>query len=196
MSDQHRRSVLAQSARPSFDEVVLPHLRVAYGMARGLMRDPSEAEDVVQEASLRAFRYFRTFAGGDGRAWFLTIVRNVCREWRGRRPLALTDSFDEQEHSADQPPRDPETLVLKTDSARLVAQAMHTLPDRFRELLVRRELEGLSYQELADVMDIPIGTVMSGLSRARTAFRGAVDRAMRRTVEPPGSACAAQLVRE
>jgi RNA polymerase sigma-70 factor (ECF subfamily) len=174
MSDPQGRSLSTRSACPSFDEVVLPHLNAAFGMARGLMRNPSDAEDAVQEASLRAFRYFRTFAGGDGRAWFFKIVRNVCREVRGRRPRALTDSFDEQQHSDGQPARDPETLVLKSDSARLVAQAMHALPDRFRELLVRRELEGLSYRELADEMDIPIGTVMSGLSRARTAFRGAL----------------------
>jgi len=180
VASRPRRSVPARASGHSFNDVVVPHLNAAYGLARWLMRNPSDAEDVVQEASLRAFRYFRTFAGGDGRAWLLRIVRNVCFEWRGRRH-APTDSFDERQHSDGLPARDPETLALLNDRARLLAQAMRTLPDRFRELLVRRELEGLTYQELADVLDIPIGTVMSGLSRARTALREAVDRALKQT---------------
>src|SRR5215475_791824 len=159
MTNQRRRSVSTRTAGNSFDEVIVPHLNAAYGLARWLMRNPYDAEDVVQEASLRAFRYFRTFAGGDGRAWLLRIVRNVCFEWRGRRH-APTDSFDERQHSDGLPACDPETLALRNDRARLLAQAMRTLPDRFRELLVRRELEGLTYQELAEVFDIPIGTVM------------------------------------
>ncbi len=182
----------------SFDDVVVPHFGAAYSLARWLMRDPDDAEDVVQEASLRAYRYFRTFSGGDGRAWFLRIVRHVCWEWRERRQRRPTDSFDEQQHSADQPIGDPEALALRTDTVRLVTQAMRTLPDRFRELLVRRELEGQSYRELADSMDIPIGTVMSGLSRARVALRGALDRELKRTDAAAAgkSASAVQAVRE
>ena len=145
----------------SFDEVVLPHLDAAYRLARWLMRNEHDAEDVVQEASLRAFRYFRTFAGGNGRAWFLRIVRNTCCGWRGHGVQALTDPFDEEQHSSAQPASDPETLLLQTDDVTLIERAMSNLPDRFRELLVLRELEGLSYRELADVMGIPIGTVMS-----------------------------------
>jgi RNA polymerase sigma factor (sigma-70 family) len=170
---------MSSLAGHSFDDVVVPHLAAARSMARGLVRDRSDAEDVVQEASLRAFRYFRTFTGGNGRAWFLKIVRNVCWEWRDRSRGALTDAFDEQQHSAAQPVRDPETLALRLDDARLIARAMHTLPDRSRELLVRRELEGLSYRELADVMGLPLGTVMSGLSRARLALRGALDQELK-----------------
>jgi RNA polymerase sigma-70 factor (ECF subfamily) len=181
MASRPHRPASARTSGHSFNDVIVPHLNAAYGLARWLMRNPYDAEDVVQEASLRAFRYFRTFAGGDGRAWLLRIVRNVCLEWHGRRHGALTDSFDERQHSDGLPARDPETLALRNDGARLLAQALRTLPDRFRELLVRRELEGLTYQELADVLDIPIGTVMSGLSRARVALRGAVDRALKQT---------------
>lgn len=160
----------------SFEEVVLPHLDAAYRLARWLMRNDHDAEDVVQEAALRAFRYFRTFAGGNGRAWFLRIVRNTCHGWRGHAVQALTDQFDEEQHSTStQPAFDPETLLLHTDDVALIKRTMSSLPHRFRELLVLRELEGLSYRELADVMGIPIGTVMSGLSRARQAFRSALD---------------------
>ena len=177
----------ARGGGQSFDEVIVPHLTAAHGLARWLMRNPYDAEDVVQEASLRAFRYFRTFTGGDGRAWLLRIVRNVCLESHGRRHHALTDSFDERQHSdSDGLARDPEALALRNDRARLLARAMRLLPDRFRELLVRRELEGLTYQELADVMEIPIGTVMSGLSRARVALRGAVDKAVKQTSQGVG----------
>jgi RNA polymerase sigma-70 factor (ECF subfamily) len=158
-----------------FDEVVLPHIDAGYRLAHWLMRNEHDAEDVVQDATLRAFRYFRTFMGGDSRAWFLRIVRNTCSGWRGHRYDALNDPFDEEQHGSGRPAFDPEVLLLQTDDATLLARAMQTLPDRFHRLLVLRELEGLSYQELADVMEIPIGTVMSRLSRAREALRGALE---------------------
>ena len=175
MSNGRSRPATAPAIGESFDEVVLPHLDAAYRLARWLMRNEHDAEDVVQEASLRAFRYFRTFAGGNGRAWFLRIVRNTCCGWHGHSVQALTDPFDEEQHSSAWPASDPETLLLQTDDVRLIEQAMSNLPDRFHQLLVLRELEGLSYRELADVMDIPMGTVMSSLSRARHALRGALD---------------------
>jgi RNA polymerase sigma-70 factor, ECF subfamily len=168
----------------SFEEVVLPHLDAANRLARWLMRNEHDAEDVVQEASLRAFRYFRTFTGGNGRAWFLRIVRNTSRGWRGQNVHAPTESFDEERHSSARPAFDPETLVLRTDDVLLIERAMRNVPDRFRDLLVLRELKGLSYRELADVLDIPIGTVMSSLSRAREAFRGAVDNQLRQSGIP------------
>ena len=158
-----------------FDEVVLPHIDAGYRLAHWLMRNEHDAEDVVQDATLRAFRYFRTFTGGDGRAWFLRIVRNTCSGWRGHRYDALNDPFDEEQHGSVRRAFDPEALLLQTDDATLLARAMQTLPARFHRLLVLRELEGLSYQELADVMEIPIGTVMSRLSRAREALRGALE---------------------
>jgi RNA polymerase sigma-70 factor, ECF subfamily len=175
MNDQLRRSTTAPALGESFDDVVLPHLDAAYRLARWLMRDEHDAEDVLQEASLRALRYFRTFVGGDGRAWFLRIVRNTCYGWRSHRDQAPTDSFDEEQHSSERPQSDPETLLLQTDDARLIARALSSLPDHFHQLLVLRELEGLSYRELSDVIGIPMGTVMSRLSRAREALRGALD---------------------
>ena len=158
----------------SFDEVVVPHLDTAYRLACWLLRNEHDAEDAVQEASLRALRYFRTFTGGNGRAWFLRIVRNTCHGWRGNGPLAQTDPFDEERHSIDQRARDPETLVLQSDDARLIETAMMAVTDRHRELLVLRELDGLSYRELADATGMPMGTVMSGLSRGRQALRKAL----------------------
>jgi len=168
----------------NFDEIVLPHLDAAYRLARWLMRNEHDAEDVVQEAALRALRYLRTFNGGDGRAWFLRIVRNTCIGWRGRRIGALTDSFDEEQHSSTRAAFDPETSLLQTDEVALIRRALASVPDRFRELLVLRELEGLSYREVADVMGIPIGTVMSGLSRARRALRTALDNDLKRAATP------------
>jgi RNA polymerase sigma-70 factor (ECF subfamily) len=168
-----------RSAGESFDEVVLPHLDAAYRLARWLMRNEHDAQDVVQDASLRALRYFRTFTGGDGRAWFLRIVRNTCSGWRGHRFDALTDPFDEEQHRSVWPASDPERVLLQTDDATLVERAMRNLPDRFHQLLVLRELEGLSYRELADVTGIPVGTVMSRLSRAREALRDALDSELR-----------------
>jgi RNA polymerase sigma-70 factor (ECF subfamily) len=169
----------------TFEEVVLPHLDAAYRLARWLMRDDPDAEDAVQEASLRAFRYFRTFVGGNGRAWFLRIVRNTCAGWRGHRFQASTDPFDEEQHSQTQQPMlDPETLLLQADGLRLLERAMSNLPVRFRELLVLRELEGLSYRELGEVIGIPTGTVMSGLSRARQALGRALSNELRQARTP------------
>jgi RNA polymerase sigma-70 factor (ECF subfamily) len=173
MNDTLPRPVITPE-RESFDDVVLPHLDAAYRLARWLMRNEHDAEDVVQEASLRALRYFRTFTGGNGRAGFLRIVRNTCRDWHARPLRACTEPFDERQHNGTAPALDPEALLLRTDGVTLITRTMSGLPDRSRELLVRRELEGLSYQELADAMGIPMGTVMSGLSRARRAFRGAL----------------------
>ena len=174
MSNGLYRPATVPGIGESFDEVVLPHLDAAYRLARWLMRNEHDAEDVVQEASLRALRYFHTFTGGNGRAWFLRIVRNTCGGWRGHGVHARTDLFDEAQHGGAHPAPDPETLLRRSEDARLITQAMSDLPDRHRELLVFRELEGLSYREMADVMGIPMGTVMSGLSRARQAFRDVI----------------------
>ena len=181
MTDGLRRPATTDAIGSSFEEVVLPHLDAGYRLARWLMRNEPDAEDVVQEASLRAFRYFRTFNGGNGRAWFLRIVRNTCSGWRGRSVQALTDPFDEEQHPSDRVASDPETLLLQSDDATLIERAMSKLPDHFHQLLVLRELEGLSYRELADVLEIPVGTVMSRLSRARDALRGALDSDLKRS---------------
>src|SRR6185436_14525048 len=168
----------------SFDEVVLPHLDAAYRLARWFLRNEHDAEDAVQESSLKALQYFRTFTGGNGRAWFLRIVRNTCSDRFRGRVQAPTDPFDEEHHSSSRLTSDPETLLIRTADVAMIERALSTLPDRFRELLVLRELEDLSYRELADVLNIPIGTVMSGLSRARQAFRGVLDNQMKQSGMP------------
>jgi RNA polymerase sigma-70 factor (ECF subfamily) len=158
----------------SFEEVVIPHLDAAFRLARWLTRNEHDARDVVQDASLRALRYFRTFTGGDGRAWFLRIVRNTCSTWHRRRVDALMDTFDERRHLSASPGwTDPETLLTRADDATQVVRALQTLPDKLHHLLVLREFDGLSYRELADEIGAPIGTVMSRLSRGRDALRNA-----------------------
>jgi RNA polymerase sigma factor (sigma-70 family) len=166
----------------TFEDVVLPHLDAAYRLARSLAETDDDAEDIVQEAALRAFRYFRTFSGGNGRAWFLRIVRHLCYDCHGDKLKVASDSFDEEKHTASR--LTPETLLLHEDNVSLIEDAMSDLPERFRELLVLRELDGLSYRELADVLRIPIGSVMSGLSRAREAFRRAVAAELHRRERP------------
>ena len=158
-------------ATGGFDEVVLPHLAAGYRLALWLVRNQHDAEDVVQDAVLKALRYFRTFSGGNGRAWFLQIVRNTCWAWLQKRSQVPFDPFDEEQHSeARSMFDDPEASLLHTDDIALIERAMQNVSDRFRELLVLRELEELSYRELAEVLEAPIGTIMSGLSRARQAF--------------------------
>ena len=175
MNDAVPQPVATHARGASFDEVVLPHLDGAYRLARWLTRNDEDAKDVVQEASLRAFRYFGTFTGGSGRAWFFRIVRNTFYGWRGQDSQVGTDRFDEEQHSSDRSASDPETLLLQTAHATVIERAMGNLPDRLQRLLVLRELEGLSYRELANALEIPIGTVMSRLSRARQALRQALD---------------------
>jgi len=164
-----------------FDDVVLPHLEAAHRLARWLTGNDNDAEDVVQEASLRAFRYFRTFTGGNGRAWFLSIVRNASSSWHSHSRHSSTDPFDEEQHGIDRPAADPETLLLRVDDGTLLTRAIGRLPSRYRQLLVLRELNGLTYREVADEMGSPIGSVMSGLSRARRALREALQDEMNKS---------------
>jgi RNA polymerase sigma factor (sigma-70 family) len=151
-----------------FEEAVVPHLNAAYNLARWLTRNGDDAEDVVQEAYLRAFKSFDGFRGGDERAWLLTIVRNTCYTWlRANRPQERTISYDEEIHTTENASRNPETLLLENADHQLLKNALEELPLEFREVLVLRELEGLSYKEIAALAGIPVGTVMSRLARAR-----------------------------
>jgi len=155
-------------------EILLSHLDSAYNLAHWLVRNGDDADDVVQEAYLRAFQYSDRFRGGDARAWLLTIVRNTAYTWlRKTRAFEPVTQFDEQVTPTGVETLNPEQLLLQEADGRLVEQAMSQLPVRFREILILRELEGFSYKQIADVMGVPTGTVMSTLSRARARFRHA-----------------------
>jgi RNA polymerase sigma factor (sigma-70 family) len=160
------------SGGPDFEQVVLPHLDAAYNLARWLVRNPHDAEDVVQEACLRAVRFFGGYQEGNARAWLLRIVRNTAYSFlEKKRPVELAEEFDETIHVRESVERDAETALLQSVGSRILQEALEGLPVRFREALILRELEGLSYKEIAEVMDIPIGTVMSSLARGRTQLR-------------------------
>jgi RNA polymerase sigma-70 factor (ECF subfamily) len=168
----------------TFAEVVLPHLDSAYNLARWLVRSGDDAEDIAQEAMMRAFQYFDGFHGGDARAWLLRIVRNASYGWLQKNRARQPDVFDEAIH-AGLDVINPETLMLQNADARLVEAAMNALPARLREVLVLRELEGLTYKEISAVIGLPMGTVMSSLSRARARFRHAVNEELSRDPVPP-----------
>ena len=148
------------------EEALLPHLDAAYNLARWLTRDARDAEDVVQEAFLRALKHFATFKGGDARPWLLKIVRNTYYTWIQRNRVT-EDPFDEEEdiHIADTP--SPEMLLLKETDKQLVRRALQKLPTEFLEVIVLREFEELSYKQIAETVQVPVGTVMSRLARAR-----------------------------
>src|SRR5438270_5191450 len=165
--DQGRTSELLDvEERARFEQLVLPHLDAAFNLARWLLKSREDSEDVTQEAMLRAFRFFGRFHGGDARAWLLQIVRNTCYTWLGKnRPAELMTEFDEDVHQLQA--ANPETLASQADERQRLMLALESLPPRFREVLVLRELEGCSYKEIGEITGIPIGTVMSTLSRAR-----------------------------
>jgi RNA polymerase sigma-70 factor (ECF subfamily) len=166
---------LESSELARFEDAILPHLDAAYTLARYLTRDVHDAEDAVQDAFLRAIRYFGGFRGGDGRAWLLAIVRNVCYGLRRRhRKDRLTTEFDEELHSEANEAEDPGAEVLRTTTRESLEEAVDQLPDEFREVIVLRELQGLSYKEIGDVVGVPVGTVMSRLSRARRRLQRAL----------------------
>ena len=166
-------SELSVEERECFEQLVLPHVDAAFNLARWLLRGRSDAEDVVQEALLRACRFLGGFNGGDVRAWLLQIVRNACYTWLEKnRPMELSMEFNEELHQ--QTSATPETVAIVADDRRRLTLALETLPPRFREILVLRELEGCSYKEIATITSIPIGTVMSSLSRARRQLYSAL----------------------
>jgi RNA polymerase sigma factor (sigma-70 family) len=159
----------------AFDEIVPPHLDAAFNYARWLTGNDADAEDVVQDACVRALRFFGSRRDGDARAWLFTIVRNtwysrVSRRGRARDATALGDVSGDPPDVA----LDPEALLLQQQSVGQVRTALEQLPSEFREVIVLREIEGLSYKEIAAVMQVPIGTVMSRLSRGRDRLTSAL----------------------
>ena len=151
-----------------FERLIMPHVRAGYNLARWLTRSPHDAEDVVQEATMRALRAIDSFQGEDARCWLLTIVRNTCYSWlkqnRQRQPVA---PLDEELCEAEGDAGSPDAALLRAADVEMVRGAIDSLPLEYREVLVMREIEGLSYKQIATVADLPPGTVMSRLSRAR-----------------------------
>ncbi len=162
--------------RDRFEAEVLPHLDAAYRFARWLSRSPGDAEDVVQEAMLRAFRGFDALRGSDVKAWLLAIVRNchstALKQQQRRAFVPLPDEQDEQDgHAMVATTLDPEASAMRGDEKRTLDQLLSALPEDHREVLVLRELEDMNYREIATVTNVPIGTVMSRLARARAALK-------------------------
>ena len=157
-----------QSSAGRFEDVALPHLPAAYNLARWLVRNDQDAEDVVQEAYLRAFKFFGGYRGGESRTWLLTIVRNTCYSWLQRnRSRELTGSIDDTHEDATIDFANPELQLVQDANSQMVHESLAELPLEFREVMVMRELEELSYKEIATIADLPIGTVMSRIARGR-----------------------------
>ena len=159
--------------RARFEAIVLPHLDAAFNLARWLLRSRSDAEDVAQEALMRAYRAFGTYRYGNPRAWLLQIVRNTCFTWL--RQNRMGEEFTEfDETTMPQESENPEALAIANSNREQLARALEMLPPAFREIIVLRELEGCSYKEIAEITSRPIGTVMSGLARARLQLRNSL----------------------
>lgn len=155
-----------------FEEAMLPHLDAAHNLARWLLRNEQDAEDVVQEAYLRAFRSFEGFRGSNGRAWLLTIVRNTSYTLlKKNHAVDLTTTFDEEIHAASHESVNPAMILEHAEDAELIRNATDQLPAEFREILTLRHQEDLSYKEIGDILKIPTGTVMSRLARARARLK-------------------------
>jgi len=157
-----------QDQQTRFEEVIMPHLDAAYNLARWLTRNEHDAEDIVQDAFLRAFKFFESFRGGNSRSWLFSILRNTAYTWleKNRRHEVGTISDEAIESIQDGAPN-PEALLLQETGHQEIMEAIAELPVEFREAIILRELEEMSYKEIADVMNVPLGTVMSRLARAR-----------------------------
>jgi len=155
-----------------FEALVLPHLDSAYNLARWLTRDSQDAQDVVQDACVRALKYLGSLERSDARAWFLTIVRNAFYDWVGRnRPGEIVHDEEAVDAAVDTRSSSPEQAAVRTAELRALSDAVAALPVQYREVLILRELEELSYKEIASIADIPVGTVMSRLARARALLQ-------------------------
>jgi RNA polymerase sigma-70 factor (ECF subfamily) len=155
-----------------FEELALPHLEAAYNLARWITGNDHDAEDVVQESYLRALKFFAGFRGENGRPWLLTIVRNTCYTWLRRNRMGeFATELEEETQLADTTSASPEAMLLAAARTESVQRALQELPVEFREIVILRELEGLSYKEIAEIAAIPVGTVMSRLARARARLQ-------------------------
>lgn len=171
--------MFGNSKRKQFEAQFRPHLDAAYNLARYLCRNAYDAEDIVQEAYLRAYRAFGEYTDGNSRAWILTITRNTCHSWMRRHTMNRNVSYDQSavcgevdaQLSASDRLQSPEQITASERNRQLVRQTIESLPMEFREVAVLRELEGMSYHEIGQVLDIPAGTVMSRLARARSRLR-------------------------
>jgi RNA polymerase sigma-70 factor, ECF subfamily len=151
-----------------FEQTIVPHLNAAYNLARWLTRNQDVAEDLVQEAYLRAFRFFDGFHGGDGRAWLLAVVRNTCLTWlRRNKSGGASVEFDEEVHGPAGKQENVEERLVENSKIDALRRCVESLPVEYREIIVMRELEELSYREISEAAGVPIGTVMSRLSRGR-----------------------------
>ena len=166
-----------------FEDIVMPHLDAAYNLARWLTRDDQDAQDVVQEAYMRALKYFDRMKGSEGRPWVLGIVRNTCYTWLEKnRPAEVVAMEDVESAVAEvvSSSPTPEVILLQSANRKLVNQALEELPVGYREVIVMREIEDMSYKEIAAVAGIPMGTVMSRLARARNLLKVSIEDRMRR----------------
>ena len=156
----------------SFEETMLPHMDAAHNLAKWLLRNEEDAQDVVQEAYLRAFKSFGGFHGSNGRAWLLTIVRNTSYTLlKKNKAVDLTTTFDEEVHATGHEPAGPVTILEHAEDTELIRGAVDELPAEFREILILRHQEDLSYKEIGEILKVPTGTVMSRLARARAKLR-------------------------
>lgn len=170
-----------------FEAVVLPHLDAAYNLARWMTRNASDGEDVAQEAMLRAFRFFDGFRGEDGRVWLMTIVRNTYLTWiRRQMPQQNSAEFDERVHTDIEAALTPESQLLRQATAEQVRRGIEHLPAEYREVILMRELEQMSYKEIAAITQSPLGTVMSRLSRGRSLLRQLIASERRAEVKHHG----------
>jgi len=167
--------VLEGEDRARFEATVLPHLDAAFNLARWLLANRADAQDVTQEAVLRAYRFFHTFRTGNSRAWLLQIVRNSCYTWLQKKDQ-WEDVEELEEASLPVERYSPESLAVASSERKQLADALERLPPAFREVLVLREIEGCSYKEIAAITGRPLGTVMSSLARARSQLRDALVR--------------------
>ncbi len=167
--DQKRVPDQPEVAR--FEQAILPHLTAAYNLARWLSGNDHDAEDVVQESYLRALKFFSGFRGGSSRPWLLAIVRNTCYTWMRRNRMEEPGMELDEELHVDTSSPSPEAILLAAARSDLVRRALEELPPEFREIVILREMEGLSYKEIAEVAAVPVGTVMSRLARARARLQ-------------------------